>query len=83
MREQSPSVYVKADPLDEDTVYNEDPRLPLDLEYPPAEEGLNKWTWDMKSQGLKCTENIALFVGFDGPRVAPGEFKSCSQLACL
>ena len=55
---------------------NEDPRLPLDLEYPPAEKGLNKWTWDMRRQGLKCTANIALFAGFDGPRVVPGKYSA-------
>jgi len=55
-------------------ISNMDPRLPFELKYPPAKKGLNKWTWDMKRQGLKCTENITLFAGFNGPRVAPGKY---------
>jgi len=57
-------------------ISNMDPRLPFELEYPSAEKGLNKWTWDMKRQGLKCTENITLFAGFDGPGVAPGNYSA-------
>jgi hypothetical protein len=37
---------------------------------------LNKWTWDLKSQGLHCIENITLFAGFDGPRVTPGQYSA-------
>ncbi len=55
---------------------NEDPRLPLDLEYPPAKKGLNKWNWDLRRQGLKCIENITLFAGFDGPHVVPGNYSA-------
>jgi len=55
-------------------ISNMDPRLPFKLKYPPAKKGLNKWTWDMKRHGLKCTENITLFAGFNGPRVAPGKY---------
>ena len=55
---------------------NEDPRLPLDLKYPPAEKGLNKWHWDLRRQGLKCIENIALYAGFDGPPVVPGDYSA-------
>lgn len=57
-------------------ISNMDPRLPFELEYPVAKKGLNKWTWDMKRQGLKCTENITLFAGFDGPGVAPGDYSA-------
>ena len=57
-------------------VTNMDPRLPFKLKYPAAKKGLNKWTWDLKRQGLKCTENITLFAGFDGPRVAPGNYSA-------
>jgi len=57
-------------------ISNMDPRLPFKLKYPAAEKGLNKWTWDMKRQGLKCTENITLFAGFDGPRVSPGDYSA-------
>jgi photosystem II stability/assembly factor-like uncharacterized protein len=57
-------------------VSNMDPRLPFKLKYPAGKKGLNKWTWDMKTQGLKCTENITLFEGFDGPRVAPGDYSA-------
>jgi len=57
-------------------ISNMDPRLPFKLKYPAAKKGLNKWTWDLKRQGLKCTENITLFAGFDGPRVAPGNYSA-------
>jgi hypothetical protein len=57
-------------------ISNMDPRLPFKLKYPAAKKGLNKWTWDLKHQGLKCTENITLFAGFDGPRVAPGNYSA-------
>ncbi|MGA9574200.1 MAG: hypothetical protein WBS20_09670, partial [Lysobacterales bacterium] len=55
-------------------ISNMDPRLPFELTYPEAKKGLNKWNWDLKREGLKCTENITLFAGFDGPRVAPGDY---------
>jgi photosystem II stability/assembly factor-like uncharacterized protein len=55
---------------------NMDPRLPLEFEYPAAKKGLNKWTWDLKRQGLKCTPDITLFAGFDGPHVAPGRYSA-------
>jgi len=57
-------------------ISNMDPRLPFKLKYPEGKKGLNKWTWDMKRQGLKCTENITLFAGFNGPRVAPGGYRA-------
>jgi photosystem II stability/assembly factor-like uncharacterized protein len=57
-------------------VSNMDPRLPFKLKYPVGNKGLNKWVWDMKTQGLECTENITLFAGFDGPRVAPGDYSA-------
>ena len=55
---------------------NMDPRRPFELEYPAARKGLNKWTWDFKRDGLKCIDNITLFAGFDGPRVAPGDYRA-------
>jgi len=57
-------------------VSNMDPRLPFELKYPSTKKGLNKWTWDLRGQGLKCTENITLFAGFNGPRVAPGNYNA-------
>ncbi len=55
---------------------NMDPRLPFKLKYPATEKGLNKWTWDLKRQGLNCIDNITLFAGFDGPSVAPGDYSA-------
>jgi len=55
---------------------NMDPRLPFELKYPSTKKGLNKWTWDLRRQGLKCTANITLFAGFNGPRVAPGNYNA-------
>lgn len=57
-------------------ISNEDPRSPLKLKYPTAKKGLNKWTWDMKRQGITCIENITLFAGFNGTRVAPGSYNA-------
>lgn len=57
-------------------ISNMDPRLPFELTYPEAKKGLNIWNWDLKRQGLKCTEGITLFAGFDGPRVAPGDYSA-------
>ena len=53
---------------------NEDPRRPLELEYPPKEAGLNKWVWDLHRDGVHCIENVALFAGFGGATVPPGEY---------
>ncbi|MCW8926667.1 MAG: hypothetical protein OQJ84_10435, partial [Xanthomonadales bacterium] len=55
---------------------NMDPRLPFEIEYPATGEGLNKWTWDMRRQGIRCIEDITLFAGYDGPRVAPGDYSA-------
>jgi photosystem II stability/assembly factor-like uncharacterized protein len=57
-------------------ISNMDPRLPFELEYPVTKKGLNKWTWDLHRQGISCIENITLFAGFDGPRVAPGNYSA-------
>ncbi len=53
---------------------NMDPRLPFELKYPPTEKGLNKWTWDMRRDGIHCIEDVKIFAGFDGPSVAPGDY---------
>lgn len=55
---------------------NMDPRLPFKLKYPPAKKGLNKWTWDLRRQGIKCVDNITLFAGFRGPHVRPGNYSA-------
>jgi len=55
---------------------NMDPRLPFEIKYPAAKKGLNKWIWDMKRQGIRCVDDITLFAGYDGPRVAPGDYSA-------
>lgn len=57
-------------------ISNMDPRLPFELEYPSGKKGLNKWAWDLHQEGVACIENITLFAGFAGPRVAPGDYKA-------
>ncbi len=57
-------------------ISNMDPRRPFELEYPETEKGLNKWTWNMKRQGLKCIRDITLFAGFSGTGVAPGNYSA-------
>jgi len=56
-------------------IANMDPRRPFELDYPSSNKGLNKWTWDTKQDGVTCTEDIALFAGFDGPGVTPGDYR--------
>ena len=53
---------------------NEDPRSPLEFDYPPTEPGLNRWHWDFKRDGFTCIENITLFAGLDGPVAPPGRY---------
>jgi photosystem II stability/assembly factor-like uncharacterized protein len=56
-------------------IANMDPRRPFELEYPSAKKGLNKWTWDTRQDGVTCIEDIALFAGFGGPGVVPGDYR--------
>jgi photosystem II stability/assembly factor-like uncharacterized protein len=53
---------------------NEDPRRPIEQEYAPAEQGFNRWTWDMHSEDVPCVDDILLNGGYSGPSVAPGEY---------
>lgn len=55
-------------------IANMDPRRPFELEYPPLEAGLNKWSWDLKSEDIDCVEDYLLQAGYDGPSVAPGRY---------
>jgi photosystem II stability/assembly factor-like uncharacterized protein len=55
-------------------IANEDPRSPLELEYPSVKKGLNVWHWDFRRDGTTCIEDIALYGGFAGPSVVPGEY---------
>ena len=55
---------------------NMDPRSPFEIEYPPAEKGLNKWSWNLKRENITCIEDIALYVGFAGPQALPGEYRA-------
>ena len=53
---------------------NMDPRRPFEIEYPETSGGLNRWDWDLRSYSVHCIDDIALYGGFDGPRVAPGSY---------
>jgi len=55
---------------------NMDPRRPFEIEYASTSQGLNKWSWNMRSENVHCIPDIALFAGFNGPRVAPGEYSA-------
>jgi photosystem II stability/assembly factor-like uncharacterized protein len=55
---------------------NEDLRSPLEFDYPAKKRGLNKWTWDLRRDGVTCIEDVTLFAGFEGPRVPPGEYRA-------
>jgi len=56
-------------------IANMDQRLPFEVEYPPKEQGVNKWTWNMRRNGLHCIKNIRLFEGFAGAYVIPGTYQ--------
>ncbi|MFK7958231.1 MAG: WD40/YVTN/BNR-like repeat-containing protein [Lysobacterales bacterium] len=51
---------------------NEEPRQPITHDYPPADQGFNRWYWDLRSDDVPCIDNLVLHAGFDGPSVAPG-----------
>jgi photosystem II stability/assembly factor-like uncharacterized protein len=55
---------------------NKDQRLPFEVKYPPKEQGANKWTWDMRRDGLHCIDDIRLFEGFAGAYVVPGNYQA-------
>ena len=55
---------------------NMDPRRPFEIEYAATDQGLNRWGWDMRSESVHCIADIALFAGFGGPKVAPGEYSA-------
>jgi len=54
---------------------NMDQRIPFEVEYPAVEPGLNQWTWDMRYGGLNCIDDVALFAGFGGASVTPGNYQ--------
>ena len=53
---------------------NEDPRQPIEHEYPATEPGLNKWGWNMKHEDIGCINDVMVHAGYDGPSVAPGKY---------
>ena len=53
-----------------------DQRQPFEVEYPPTEQGTNKWVWDMRRNGLHCGDDIRLFEGFTGAYVMPGTYQA-------
>jgi len=61
--------------FDRCTVDNMDPRLPFELEHPSTDKGLNLWYWNLNRENLNCVDDLKLFAGFDGPSVAPGQYK--------
>jgi len=57
-------------------ISNMDPRRPFEIKYAATSQGLNQWSWNMRSESVHCIPDIALFAGFNGPRVAPGEYSA-------
>jgi photosystem II stability/assembly factor-like uncharacterized protein len=53
---------------------NMDQRLPFEVHYPSAKQGLNQWAWDMRRNGLHCIDDVKLFAGFGGASVIPGDY---------
>ncbi|MBT8077773.1 MAG: glycosyl hydrolase [Gammaproteobacteria bacterium] len=61
-------------------VANMDQRLPFEVKYPPTGQGMNKWTWDLKRNGLECIEDVAMFSGFSGPSAAAGAYTATFRI---
>jgi len=59
---------------------NMDPRRPFEIEYPKTEDGLNRWSWDMQSEPVRCIDDIMLQAGYEGPSVAPGTYTAQSTV---
>jgi hypothetical protein len=57
-------------------IANMDPRRPIELKYPETKQGLNLWSWNLRSENIRCIPDIALFAGFDGPHVVPGDYRA-------
>lgn len=55
---------------------NMDPRRPFEIEYPTTDKGLNKWGWNLHRESIRCIPDIALFAGFNGPKVLPGDYRA-------
>jgi len=57
-------------------IANMDPRRPIEIKYPETKQGLNRWSWNLRSENLLCIPDIALFAGFGGPHVMPGAYSA-------
>ena len=57
-------------------IANMDPRRPIEIKYPETKQGLNRWSWNLRSENLLCIPDIALFAGFSGPHVMPGSYRA-------
>ena len=53
---------------------NEDPRRPISHRYASVKSGFNKWSWNMRSDDVDCIANVMIHAGYNGPRVAPGQY---------
>jgi photosystem II stability/assembly factor-like uncharacterized protein len=56
-------------------VANMDLRSPFTLSFPGKEKGINRWSWNLREDDFPCLEEIAQWVGYDGPRVEPGIYQ--------
>jgi photosystem II stability/assembly factor-like uncharacterized protein len=52
------------------------PRHYKEFKYPSKKKGMNIWNWDLQRNGIRCIENIRLFVDFDGAVVMPGNYQA-------
>ena len=57
-------------------ISNMDPRRPFEIKHAETSQGMNRWGWDMRSEGVPCISDIALFRGFGGVTVAPGRYSA-------
>ena len=49
----------------------------------PAEEGMNRWQWDLRHPDAELVDDAVLWGGANGPRVAPGSYRARLALGDL
>ena len=52
------------------------PGGPAPIKALPKKEGFNRYHWDMRRQTLPSVEGVFVYGGYEGSRVAPGEYSA-------
>ena len=57
-------------------VGNSVPRVIYKIKHPSRKKGVNSWTWNMRSHDMTCVDKVAMFAGYSGPTVNPGNYSA-------